>query len=96
MERIGIAASKIAKGNLLLYNSYVVLIAFLLSVLLFLLAGSSVFLGLWALRLLVGPFMPAMSPGVWNLVFCYALLVLTVLVGMVNCVAIIRNIRFKK
>lgn len=38
MERIGIAASKIAKGNLLLYNSYVVLIAFLLSVLLFLIS----------------------------------------------------------
>ncbi len=73
MERVGIIASKIAQGNLVLYNCYVLLIAFFLSFLLFLLAGCAIFLGLWLLRLIVGPFIVSMSTGAWNLVFCYSL-----------------------
>ncbi len=96
MERIGIAASKIAQGNLLLYNLYVVLISFLISVLLFFLAGSAIFLGLWVIRLAVGPFVPSMSQGLWNLIFCYSLVALTVLVALVSLAAVSKNIRFKK
>lgn len=96
MERIGIAASKIAQGNLLLYNLYVLLITFLVAVLLFFLAGSAIFSGLWIIRLVIGPFIPSMSQGLWNLIFCYSLIALTVLVALVSLAAVSKNIRFKK
>ncbi len=96
MERIGMIASKISSGNLFLYNCYVIVISFLLSFLVFLLAGCAIFLGLWVLRLSIGPFIPSMSSGVWNLVFCYSLSALTVLVGMINLVAVLKNIKLRK
>ena len=46
MERIGIAASKISKGNLLFYNCYVVLISSLFSFFIFVLTGATVFFAL--------------------------------------------------
>lgn len=46
MKRIGIAASRISKGSLRFYNLYVVLISFLFSLLLFVVAGLSVFLAI--------------------------------------------------
>lgn len=46
MKRIGIAASRISKGSTRLYNLYVVLISFLFSLLLFLIAGLSVFMAI--------------------------------------------------
>jgi len=42
MKRIGIAASKISKGNLALYNFCVVLISVLFSLSIFVVAGSTV------------------------------------------------------
>ncbi len=96
MERIGIAASKISQGNLFFYNCYVLVISFLMAVLLFLLAGSAIFSGLWVIRLLVGPFVPTMSQREWNLVFCYSLSALTVLVACVFLIAILKNVKLKK
>lgn len=46
MNRIGIAASHIAKGNLLFYNMFVVLISFLFSLLVFVISGLVIVLGL--------------------------------------------------
>ena len=46
MKRIGIAASTISKGNLFLYNFYVVLIAMLFSLFIFIIAGSIVIFAL--------------------------------------------------
>ncbi|MCX5680691.1 MAG: hypothetical protein NT079_00075 [Candidatus Omnitrophica bacterium] len=46
MQRIGIAASHIAKGNLLLYNFFVVLISFLFSLLIFVISGMAIVFGL--------------------------------------------------
>ena len=44
MERIGIAASKIAQGNLFLYNFFVVAIASLFSLLVFFVSGCAIVL----------------------------------------------------
>ena len=46
MERIGIAASKMAKGNWLLYNFFVILIAFLCSLFLFVMVGATIIFAL--------------------------------------------------
>lgn len=46
MQRIGIAASHVAKGSLFLYNLFVVLIAFLFSLLVLVVAGLVIVFGL--------------------------------------------------
>lgn len=96
MERVGIMASKIARGNLTLYNFYVLLGSFFLSLLLFLLSGLVIFLGLWILRLCIGPFIASMSAGQWNSIFCYSLVVLTVLIAGIFLSAVIKNIKLRK
>ena len=96
MERIGIAASKIAKGNLFLYNFYVITISLLVSLLLFLLAGIVVFLGLFIIRLALGPFLPSMGQHLWDVIFSLSLIALTLLVAIISLFAISKNIKFKK
>ena len=96
MERIGIAASKIAKEGLLLYNFYVLLISMAVSLLLFLLSGTVIFAGLWMIRLFLGPLLPTMSQHYWNLIFCWALIALTFLVTLVNLIAVSKNIKLRK
>ena len=46
MRRIGTAASQVAKGNLFLYNLFVILISFLFSLLIFVISGVVIVLGL--------------------------------------------------
>ena len=46
MKRIGLAASKMAKGNIVLYNIYVVLISFLFSLFIFIVAGCTIIFAL--------------------------------------------------
>ena len=96
MKRIGIAASKIAKGNLVLYNIYVVAIAFLFSLFIFALAGFSVFLVL----LLIGYVSQA-----WGIedftkgksfVFTVCMVSLSILVAVFNLLAISQNIKLSR
>ncbi len=96
MERIGIAASKIAKGNLFLYNFYVIAISLLVSILLFLLAGVAVFSGLFIIHFILSPFLPSMGQHVWDMIFSLSLIALTLLVAMMTLFAISKNIKFKK
>ncbi|MFA6379243.1 MAG: hypothetical protein WCX16_05645 [Candidatus Omnitrophota bacterium] len=46
MRRIGTVASHVAKGNLFLYNFFVVLVSFLFSLLIFVISGLAIVLGL--------------------------------------------------
>ena len=96
MKRIGIAASKIAQGNLAWYNICVVVIAFLFSLFIFALAGFSVFLVL----LLIGYVSQA-----WGLeefakgkssVFTVCMVSLAILVAIFNLLAISQNIKLSK
>jgi len=94
MERIGIAASKIAKGNLFLYNLYVVLISFLFSVFLFFIAGASIILALIIIGYVVNNLSTDFSEDWWAVVnVCMG--VLTVVVVIFNLFAIIRNFKVK-
>jgi hypothetical protein len=54
MRRIGITASRIAQGNLLFYNLFVVLIAFLFSLLIFVISALVIVLGLFAISSVMG------------------------------------------
>jgi hypothetical protein len=97
MERIGIAASKMAKGNLLFYNLYVFLLVFLFSLLIFFIAGISIVLSL----ILIGYISNQMGPAsfgkeAWLAVIRVCMISLTVVVSGVSLFAILRNIKIKK
>jgi len=96
MERIGIAASRIAKGNLALYNMFVVLIAFLFSLLVFVISGLSVVCGVLLIAFLTQPSSSAfLSEGTISLLYV-CLTALTVIIGCFNLFAIGKNIKIKK
>ena len=92
MKRIGIAASKMAKGNLLAYNLFVILLSFLFSFCIFLIAGSSVLLAIFVIGCLMGKIMPLMLKETW----LSAITILTSVVGLFNLFALLTNIKFAK
>jgi hypothetical protein len=96
MLRIGIAASKMSKGNLLSYNLYVILIACLFSLLFFLICGFSVILIVFLISLILHALRPAEFHTGWVHVFKICLIVLAWVVGVLNVVAILKNIQFTK
>ena len=96
MERIGIAASKIAKGNLFLYNLFVVLISFLFSLLIFLLAGSSLFISLLIINSINEGEMPQNLEKMWTSVMLVCMISLTIVVSIFNLFAILKNIKLTK
>lgn len=96
MKRIGTAASHIAKGNLFLYNLFVVLISFLSSLLIFVMSGLAIALGLiliayvtqatWIVDLRQGMAAPIMI----------CMVFLTMVIGLFNLYAIGINIKLKR
>jgi hypothetical protein len=93
MKRIGIAASKIANENVALYNFYVVLIAFIFSLFLFLVSGAAVLFSLYLIGFLAektGTFNFAQSE---RTIFTVCMSSLTILVGLFNIMAILKNIQ---
>ncbi len=95
MERIGIAASKMAKGNLVVYNSYVVLISFLFSMLIFCIAGSSILLSLIVIGYIANGVLPGGFEGTWGNVVRVCMISLTIVVSVFNLFAILRNVKIK-
>jgi hypothetical protein len=95
MKRIGIAASKIAKDNLFLYNFYVIVLSCLFSLLIFFLCSLSLLAGL-ALTSTVTRGFVIFEPGTGLMsVFTVCMAVLATMVGLINLVAILINARFK-
>jgi hypothetical protein len=96
MRRIGIAASKMSKGSFLRYNLYVILIACLFSLFIFLISGFSILLIIFLLSLILHALKPAdFHPGGIHM-FRICMTVLLVVVGIFNAVAILKNIQFTK
>ena len=96
MERIGIAASKIAKGNLFLYNFFVILISFLFSFLIFLMAGTSIFAALIAINCVISGHLPQNFEKEWTSVMLVCMISLTIIVSLFNLFAILKNIKFTR
>lgn len=96
MKRIGIAASRIAKDNLLLYNLCVVIISFLLSLLIFFISSFTLIVGIAIVSYIARGFM-AVDPGtsVYS-VLLTSMSVLGAVVGIINLVAILVNIKIRK
>jgi hypothetical protein len=96
MLRIGIAASKMSKGSLLVYNLYVILIACLFSIFIFLICGFTILLVIFLVSLILHALRPAEFHGGWVHIFKICLIVLSGVVGLLNIIAILKNIQFTK
>jgi len=93
MERIGLIASKMSKGNLVVYNLCVIVLAFLFSLLIFFMAGASILLSLFLLRALAEGLPGGKFSQDWSAVIFFCMVALTVVVGIMNTIAVIRNIK---
>jgi hypothetical protein len=96
MERIGIAASKMAQGNLCKYNLFVIVISCLFALFIFVICGFSVLVALFLISLVVREFVPSVSGGGWVHVAKLSLAGLAALIGVLNVVAIMKNIKLGK
>lgn len=93
MKRIGIAASKMSKGNVPLYNLYVVLISCLFSLLIFLAAGTTIAMALILIGYLGTEIMGLEFKKSWSVVMIVCMTTLTVVVALFNIFGILINIR---
>ncbi len=96
MERIGIAASKIAKGNLLVYNLIVVLITFLFALSVFFLAGCSIVIILIITAYITSVQRPPDLEKGWMPIMYICMIGLAVINGFFALCALVKNIRFRK
>ena len=96
MKRIGIAASRIARGNLWLYNICVLLLSFLLSLLIFFLSGFTLIVGLGLISFITRGFM-VIEPGTgFSALLSTCMIALAVVVGVFYLIAIVTNIKIRK
>jgi len=96
MERIGIAASKVAKGNLLIYNSFVILLATLLSLLIFFIAGCAIVITLVLFAYLTSGGNPPDLEDGWMSIMLVCMICLAVIIFLLDICAIFKNIKFKR
>ncbi len=96
MERIGITASKIAKGNLFLYNLFVLVISILFSLLLFFIAGCSVVIMIILIAYVsnLGT-VPDLHKG-WIPLMIVCMKILAALVGLFVFFALAKNVKWAK
>ena len=96
MKRIGIAASKISKGNLALYNFYVVVISALFSLCIFIIAGSVVIFALAIIKYVGNEIMGVEFEKSWRSVLSICMISLTVVITLFNVFAILKNFKLPK
>jgi hypothetical protein len=93
MKRIGIAASHIAKDDLVLYNVFVLILSFLLSLLIFCISAFSILMGVALTSYCTRGFM-AIDAG--SGFFRFAFFCLASVVGLINLTAVLVNIKLKR
>ena len=93
MKRIGITASHIAKDDFLLYNAFVLLLSFLLSLLIFFISAFSILAGITLTSYVTRGFMAIDSTAG---TFKFAFFGLAVVVGLINLTAVLVNIKLKR
>jgi hypothetical protein len=96
MERIGIAASKMSKGCLSSYNFYVVLLSCLFSLLIFFICGFAILLIVFLVSLILHALRPADFHEGWVPMFKFCMIVLALVIGIFNMIAIFKNIQIPK
>ncbi|MCA9395308.1 MAG: hypothetical protein KC900_13995 [Candidatus Omnitrophica bacterium] len=93
MKRIGMAASRISKGDVRLYNIYVVLISVTFSILLFFIAGMAVILAIGIIMVFGPETMTQELRNNWQTVTRMCVQALLVAVLVFNVVGMIINMK---
>ncbi len=96
MKRVGIAASKIAKVDLVLYNFYVILISSLFSLLIFVVSGFVVVFALIIIAYVSKEIMLIKLERDWSYVLTVCMVSLTIITSVFNLLLISRNAKFGK
>jgi len=96
MQRIGIAASKMAKGNIWLYHLALLAVTLLFALFAFLVCSFVVAVAIFLVSLILQFFLPAVDQKAWLGVLRTCLLLLAGVIGIIALVAIIQNIKLKK
>jgi len=96
MKRIGIAASKISKGNKILYNCCVVLISVLFSLFIFIIAGSTVLFALAIIKYVGNEIIGKNFEDSWRSVLLACMISLTVVTTLFSLTAILINLKLPK
>ncbi|OGX09349.1 MAG: hypothetical protein A2Y06_06335 [Omnitrophica WOR_2 bacterium GWA2_37_7] len=96
MKRVGVAASKIAKDNLFLYNFYVVLISSLFSLFIFIVSGFVVTFALIIIGYVGKEIMLVKFERDWSDVLVICMISLTIITAIFNLLIISKNIRLNK
>ena len=95
MQRIGLAASKIANGNIWTYHLSVILISLLFALFIFLICGFCIALTIFLLSLLLEHVLPAVNSESWWKVLKICLKLLGILISISTLVAILQNVKLK-
>jgi len=93
MKRIGVAASKISKGNSVIYHVLVVLIACLFSFFMFVVVGSTVIFALAIIAYISNEIMPTDQPRDWEQIRMICIVALAMVVAAFNLLAIVINLK---
>jgi len=93
MKRIGIAASKISKGNLILYNVYVVLISALFSLFIFVVAGSTIIFAFAIIKYVGNEIMGVEFERSWQSMLAVCMVALTIVITLFYLLAISKNLK---
>jgi len=93
MKRIGITASKISKGNIVLYNLCVILISVLFSLLVFVVAGSTVLFALGIIKFVGNATMGIDFEASRRSILVVCMASLTVVITLFNLFAILMNLK---
>lgn len=96
MRRIGVAASKMAQGNLFAYNAFVVGISTLIATLVFLVSGLSIMLALFLISLVLRLVLHTDFSLYCIHILKLSLIALGVVIGLLNAVAIFKNMILHK
>lgn len=95
MQRIGIAASKMAQGNLFFYNMYVVFLSFFFSLFIFVISAAVVLLALIIISYLGRELMAFEFFQESKMILKVSLISLAITTGIFNLLAIYKNIRLR-
>jgi hypothetical protein len=95
MKRIGLTASKMAKGNIWLYHVAVVFISFLFAMFIFLVCGFVIAVAMFAVAFLLQRLLPSFDQQAWMQAVRIVLRLLGILIAVGTLVAIIQNVKIK-
>ena len=93
MRRIGIAASKMAKGKIWLYNFYVILISSLFSLFIFVVSGCIIVFSLIVIMYIGKELMLISEDADWKNVLFICLAALAGVIGFFQLIAIGKNLK---